>query len=194
MLSIYKFPYDTNLHYLPLAYLLPSDLLEGCPTLRKLPRSMGGLNASPAWAEAIQSDAFLKEIMDAAVSLAFPNFGFGGWKEHYTGYFPVWRLSYSLPLWAKGWNRRQAGACNRCSVCRLTLKYPSSTRSMCGRCLKRWWDRPSRNRAGGPRWKRYGKCPVMRISSRGTPTPGKISSASGITRAPKRFRRFRWKN
>lgn len=93
MPSVYKFPYDTNLRYLPLVYLLPPDLLAGCPTLRKLPRSMGGLNASPKWAEAIQSDAFLKEIMDAAAALAFPHFGFGGWKEHYTGYFPVWRLS-----------------------------------------------------------------------------------------------------
>jgi len=46
-------------------------------------------------------DAFLKEIMDATASLAFPHFGFGGWKEHYTGYSPVWRLSYSLPIWAK---------------------------------------------------------------------------------------------
>ena len=41
MPSVYKFPYDTNLRYLPLVYLLPPDLLAGCPTLRKLPRSMG---------------------------------------------------------------------------------------------------------------------------------------------------------
>ena len=105
MPSVYKFPYDTNLRYLPLVYLLSPDLLAGCSTLRKLPRSMGGLNASPEWAEVIQSDAFLKEIMDAAASLAFPHFGFSGWKEHYTGYSPVWRLSYSLPLWAKGVER-----------------------------------------------------------------------------------------
>ncbi len=105
MPSVYKFPYDTNLRYLPLVYLLSPDLLAGCSTLRKLPRSMGGLNASPEWAEVIQSDAFLKEIMDAAASLAFPHFGFSGWKEHYTGYSPAWRLSYSLPLWAKGVER-----------------------------------------------------------------------------------------
>ena len=43
--------------------------------------------------------------MDAVASLAFPHFGFGGWKEHYTGYFPVWQLSYVLPLWAKGAER-----------------------------------------------------------------------------------------
>ena len=47
--------------------------------------------------------------MNAAASLAFPHFGFGGWKEHYTGYFPAWRLSYSLPLWAKGVERFMGG-------------------------------------------------------------------------------------
>ncbi len=107
MSAVYKFPYDTPLRYLPLAYLLPHDLLIRCPTLRKLPRSMGALNASPEWGEVIQSDAFLNEVMDAVASLAFPHFGFGGWKEHYTGWCPVWRLSYALPLWAKGveWER-----------------------------------------------------------------------------------------
>lgn len=51
------------------------------------------------------SRQFLNEVMDAVASLAFPHFGFGGWKEHYTGYFPVWQLSYFLPLWAKGVER-----------------------------------------------------------------------------------------
>jgi hypothetical protein len=49
----------------------------------------------------IGSDAFLNEIMDAAAALVFSHFGFGGWKEHYTGFCPVWQLSYALPLWAK---------------------------------------------------------------------------------------------
>lgn len=102
MSAIYKFPYDSPVRYLPLVYMLPHDLLIRCPILRKLPRSMGKLNASPEWAEVIQSDTFLNEVMDAVASLAFPHFGFGGWKEHYTGWCPIWRLSYSLPLWAKG--------------------------------------------------------------------------------------------
>jgi len=101
---ICKFPYDSPIRYLPLVYILPYDLLVRCPTLRKLPRSMGALNA-PEWAGVIQSKQFLNEIMDAMASLAFPHFGFGGWKEHYTGWFPVWRLSYALPLWAKGVER-----------------------------------------------------------------------------------------
>lgn len=102
MSTVYQFPYDSPVRYLPLVYMLPLDLLSRFPTLRRLPRSMGALNASPEWAEVILSDAFLNEAMDAVASLAFPHFGFGGWKEHYTGFSPVWRLSYALPLWAKG--------------------------------------------------------------------------------------------
>lgn len=96
-----QFPYDTNLRYLPLVYLLPSDLIARCPTLYALPRCLSEIAASNDMMDLITGDAFLKEIMDAAASLAFPHFGFGGWKEHYTGYSPVWRLSYSLPIWAK---------------------------------------------------------------------------------------------
>lgn len=99
---IYQFPYDSPVRYLPLAYMLPYDVLSRYPTLSKLPRSMGALNASPEWGKIIVSQQFLNEIMDAVASLAFPHFGFSGWKEHYTGYSPVWRLSYALPLWAKG--------------------------------------------------------------------------------------------
>ena len=46
MSAIYKFPYDSPVRYLPLVYMLPHDLLIRCPILRKLPRSMGELNAS----------------------------------------------------------------------------------------------------------------------------------------------------
>lgn len=99
---VYQFPYDSPVRYLLLAYMLPYDVISRYPTLSKLPRSMGALNASPEWGKIIVSQQFLNEIMDALASLAFPYFGFGGWKEHYTGYSPVWRLSYALPLWAKG--------------------------------------------------------------------------------------------
>ena len=105
MSTTYQFPYDSPVRYLPLAYMLPGEVISQYPTLRRLPRSMGALNASPEWAEVILSQQFLNEIMDAVASLVFPHFGFGGWKEHYTGYSPVWRLSYALPLWAKGVER-----------------------------------------------------------------------------------------
>ena len=99
MPAVYKLPYDTTLRYLLLVYLLPYDLFTRYPTLRKLPRNMGALAEC---AEVVQGGAFLNEVMDAVASLVFPHFGFGGWKEHYTGYFPPWLLSYALPLWAKG--------------------------------------------------------------------------------------------
>jgi len=101
----YKFPHDSPIRYLPLVYMLPYDLLVRCPTLRKFPRSRKALMACPEWGEVMMSQQFLNEVMDAVASLAFPHFGFGGWKEHYTGYFPVWQLSYVLPLWAKGVER-----------------------------------------------------------------------------------------
>lgn len=94
-----QFPIDSNIRYLPLVYLLPPDLIERCPTLYALPRCLSEIAASDEMMDTITGDAFLKEIMDAAASLAFPHFGFGGWKEHYTGYSPVWRLSYALPIW-----------------------------------------------------------------------------------------------
>ena len=100
--TLVQFPYDSNIRYLPLVYFLPEDLLSQCPTLRRLPRDLAALAASEELMSLIDSDQFLKEIMDAAASLAFPYFGFGGWKEHYTGYSPAWRLSYTLPLWVEG--------------------------------------------------------------------------------------------
>ena len=100
-----KFPRSSNIRYLPLAYFLPPDLIVKCPTLNKLPRDLSELSASDELMGLIESDVFLGEIMDAAASLSFPHFGFGGWKEHYTGYCPVWRLSYTLPLWAEGIER-----------------------------------------------------------------------------------------
>ena len=97
----YSIPYDSNLRYLPLVFFLPKELIAKCPTLRALPRNLGEISKSDRHINAIQSDAFLLEIMDASAGLAFPHFGFGGWKEHYTGYCPVWQLSYALPLWTK---------------------------------------------------------------------------------------------
>lgn len=100
--SFVQFPYDSNIRYLPLVYFLLEDLFSQYPTLRRLPRDLSALAVSEELIALVDSDQFLKEIMDAAASLAFPHFGFGGWKEHYTGWCPVWRLSYALPLWVKG--------------------------------------------------------------------------------------------
>ena len=94
-----------NIRYLPLVYFLPQELISKCPTLCQLPRMFSEIARSESWLDLIESDAFLHEIMDASAALAFPHFGFPGWKEHYTGHFPVWRLSYAMPLWSKGIER-----------------------------------------------------------------------------------------
>ena len=94
------FPFGSNIRYLPLVYLIPADQIVRYPALNILPRCLSEIAASEPMMDLLDSDAFLKDIMDATAALAFPHFGFGGWKEHYTGYCPVWRLSYALPLWA----------------------------------------------------------------------------------------------
>lgn len=101
--SFVQFPCDSNIRYLPLVYFLPEDLFSQYPTLRRLPRDLSALAASEELISLVDSDQFLKEIMDAAASLAFPHFGFGGWKEHYTGWCPVWRLTGGS-TWEEGKN------------------------------------------------------------------------------------------
>ena len=91
---------EKNMWYLPFMYFLPEELIVRCPTLRSLPRCLGKIARSPKWLDVIDSDPFINEISDAVAILVFPHFGFGGWKEHYTGYFPVWKMTYFLNLWA----------------------------------------------------------------------------------------------
>lgn len=95
-----QFPSDSNIRYLPLLYFLPEDMLVKCPTLCLLPRNVRAVIYSEKNMSIVESDNFLNEIMDATALLVFPFFGFGGWKEHYTGCSPIWKLSYSLSLWA----------------------------------------------------------------------------------------------
>ena len=97
----FSIPYDSNLRYLPLVYLLPEDKTQKCPTLRKLPRKVREVMYNETMMAIVESDQFLKEIDDVVAALVFPHFDFGGWIEHYTGYFPVWQLAYALPIWAR---------------------------------------------------------------------------------------------
>ncbi len=96
-----RIPADANLWYLPLVYILPWEEISKHPLLRELPRIPHQILTSAEQLNIVADDEFLKEIMDAISSLAFPHFGFRGWKEHYSGSCPVWILSYSLPIWAK---------------------------------------------------------------------------------------------
>lgn len=100
---VYSFPGDTMLQFLPLVYVIPYDLLIRCPTLKKLPRSIGEIKENLDWIMGVvERDPFLVELLDAIGFLVFPHFGFRGFKEYYSVNFPMWKLSYSLPLWLEG--------------------------------------------------------------------------------------------
>ena len=77
------------------------EYINPCPTLRKLPRNLLEIANSPELTAIVNSDQFINELSDAMSALAFPHFGFRGWKEDYTGYSPVWNLANALSLWAK---------------------------------------------------------------------------------------------
>ena len=136
---IYQFSYDSPVRYLPLAYMLPYDVISRYPTLSKLPRSMGALNASPEWGKIIVSQQFLNEIMDAVASLAFPHFGFGGWKElalaagrSITPAIPRYGACPTpCPCGPRESRSCEAGACRRSFLYPLTMRFPSTTRKMC---------------------------------------------------------------
>lgn len=105
-----RFDYDSNVRYLPLVYFLPTDQLAKFPTLRRLPRKVREVLYVDTMMDVVNSDQFLNEIMDAWAALVFPHLGFRGWKEHYTGDFPAWKLTYALPPYCEaleeeiGWN------------------------------------------------------------------------------------------
>jgi len=96
-----KFPYDrdSQLHFLPLVYFLPLEYITVCPTLRTIPRDVRVVVYSNEIKTIVESDSFFLEVADAMSALAFPHFGFRGWKEDYTGHFPPWKLSYLLHEW-----------------------------------------------------------------------------------------------
>lgn len=100
-MPFFSIPDDSNLHYLPLVYYLPEALIARCPTLRELPRRIMEVITSDELMAIVESEQFLSEILDAGALLAFPHFGFGGWKEDYTGIFPVWQLSYLVRHWCQ---------------------------------------------------------------------------------------------
>ena len=100
-MAVLRIPADSNLRYLPLVYILPWEVISKYPVLAKLPRIPGDIFSANEQLDIIDGDEFRKEILDAVSDLAFPHFGFRGWKEHYSGFCPVWIFSYSLPIWAK---------------------------------------------------------------------------------------------
>jgi len=92
---------ESQLHYLPLMYLLPAELIIRCPTLRKLPRRVREILYDENMKEIVESDQFINDLSTAASWLVFPHFGFRGWVENYTEDSPAWKFAYFLPLYAK---------------------------------------------------------------------------------------------
>ena len=72
----YRLPCATPLRYLPLVYILPHDLLLRCPTLRKLPRRMGGVQRS-GMAGSPGEPAVPKRNHGRYGGADVPRFGFG---------------------------------------------------------------------------------------------------------------------
>ena len=92
---------ESNLVHLPFVYFLPEETISLYPTLLKLPRKVREVIYNEEMMEIVNSDQFFDDIMDAVAAMVFPHFKFRGWKEHYTGYFPPWKLSYMLGLWSQ---------------------------------------------------------------------------------------------
>lgn len=131
---IVKFPYDSNVRYLPLMYFLPEDVISRYTTLRAIPRDLSALSDSPAKIESINSNAFSKEIAEAMAGLAFPHFGFSA---NTTPGIPPHGNQPTPCHYGRGdWRKKRAGACKRFSVYRHThssnIRIMSSSRRSCG--------------------------------------------------------------
>ncbi len=96
---------NSNVYLLPLFYFLPEEIVLAQPTLSKVPRKIRTVFNSQEMTNLVESDSFFGELADSVAALVFPHFGFRGWKEDYTGYFPVWKLTYALPLWLDALNK-----------------------------------------------------------------------------------------
>ena len=103
--SIIRIPQDHNLSWLSLFYALPRELVEKRPAYLDLPRNVHQVFESAEYTQMIQTDAFLELVWDCFAWAAWQFFqvpmkdGYreipGDW-QHYSGDFPLWRLSYEI--------------------------------------------------------------------------------------------------
>jgi len=103
---IIEIPQGCNLSWLTLFYALPMELVEKRPEYLKLPRNIHQLLNSEECRKQIESDAFLELVWDCYAWAAWQFFQVpdkngarreipGDW-SHYSGDFPLWRLSYEI--------------------------------------------------------------------------------------------------
>ena len=103
--SIIRIPQDHPLSWLTLFYALPKELVEKRPAFLELPRNLHRVFESDDYTRMIQTDSFLELIWDCFAWAAWQFFkvptkkGYqeipGTW-QHYSGDFPLWRLSYEI--------------------------------------------------------------------------------------------------
>lgn len=96
----------SNLAWMTMFYALPRELVQKRPAYLELPRNISQLLASEKHMKLVKEDAFLELVWDCYAwgiwqAIKVPD-GKGGYKEipgdwqHYSGDFPLWRLSYDI--------------------------------------------------------------------------------------------------
>lgn len=104
--TIIEIQQDSNLSWLTLFYALPQELVEKRADYLNLPRNIHQVFASDEYMKLIQTDTFLELVWDCYAWAAWQYFQVpkqdgsyqdipGDWK-HYSGDFPLWRLSYEI--------------------------------------------------------------------------------------------------
>ena len=104
--GIMEIPQSSNLSWLTLFYALPKELVAKRPEYLELPRNIHQLLQSDEYKKLIKSDTFLELVWDCYAWAAWQYFQVpgkdgiyrdipGDW-SHYSGDFPLWRLSYEI--------------------------------------------------------------------------------------------------
>ena len=104
--GIVTIPRDSYLVWLPLFYALPRELVEKRPAYLDLPRNIRQLASEDRYIDLINQDSFLELVWDCYAwsiwqFIQVPKKGSGyqdipGDWSHYSGDFPLWRMSYDL--------------------------------------------------------------------------------------------------
>ena len=104
--TIIEIPQSSNLSWLTLFYVLPKELVEKRAKYLKLQRNIHQVLQSEKYTAMIQTDSFLELVLDCYAWSAWQFFQIphqdgtyhdipGDW-SHYSGDFPLWRLSYEI--------------------------------------------------------------------------------------------------
>ena len=104
--SVIEIPQSSNLSWMTLFYALPKELVEKRAAYLNLPRNIHQLLRSDEYKAMINTDTFLELVWDCYAWAAWQYFQIphkdgtyhdipGDW-SHYSGDFPLWRLSYEI--------------------------------------------------------------------------------------------------